>query len=313
MRGKALLLICLLLTFVSCIINTQIVLGQSDTDVKQPSQENYATWSPDGKSIVFQSDKSGIQKIYTINIDGTGLREITQGLSRDFYPHWSPDGKSILFHSDRNGRHDLGNQDLDIYQITLDSLKVKPLITHSANDIMGNWSPDGTKIVFVSDRRADRDITNIYVYDLISGEVTNVSWGFEEAYDPAWSPDGTRIAFSAPTQFHDGLYDIFVVDINGENLKNLTSNSARHEFVPSWSPDGKSIMFQAGYRSPVQIYTIDVETEKVTQLTRGEKSNDLGRWSSDGAKIVFVSYRDDNGDIYMMDADGGNQKKVVGW
>ncbi len=277
------------------------------------SNENYATWSPDGKSIVFQSEKSGIQKIYTINIDGSGLKKITHGISRDFYPDWSPDGKSILFHSDRNGRYDLGTQDLDIYQLRLDSLKAKALVNDSHNDIMGRWSPDGNKIVFVSDRRGYRDVTNIYIYDLQTKKTTNVTSGFEEAYDPAWSPDGSKIAFSAPTQFHDGLYDIFVVNVDGSNLINLTNNSERHDFVPDWSPDGKKILFQAGFRSPVQIYAIDVFSKKVSQITSGEKSNDLARWSPNGEKIIFVSYRNKNGDIYMMNSDGSNQKMIVGW
>jgi TolB protein len=71
------------------------------------ARDDFPSWSPDGKTIAFASDRSGNWDIWTVDTNGRHLRRITKTRSRDTHPSWSPDGKKIAFTSDRSGNQDI--------------------------------------------------------------------------------------------------------------------------------------------------------------------------------------------------------------
>ena len=85
----------------------------SNLKAQEVINNSHPSWSPDGKQIVFHSDRDGNQEIYLMNADGSNIRRLTNNPSIDRGPFWSPDGKKIGFHSDRTG-------DLDIYTMNVD-------------------------------------------------------------------------------------------------------------------------------------------------------------------------------------------------
>ena len=129
----------------------------------------------------------------------------------------------IVFTSRRDGNN-------EIYVMDADGGNQENLTNHPAYDADPDWSPDGTKIAFVSDRNDDR--TQIYVMDADGKNVIRLTDGRGWKGDPDWSPDGKKIAFSV------GDY-IAVMDADGRNREKL-EDEARH---PSWSPDGEQIAF----------------------------------------------------------------------
>ncbi len=197
-----------------------INLTQNAADDFQP------TWSPDGSRIAFASDRSGNVEIYAMNADGTGLVRLTDWSGWDLFPSWS--GNKIAFERDLGGPPYF----MDIFVMNEDGTDAVNVTNNSDFARGPSMSPDGTKIVFQSDRDFDVDFTEIdpeiYVMDADGSHLVNLTNDAGEQWDPAWSPDGSRIAFAND-------WDIYVMDADGSNAVNLT-NSPSQEFGPAWSP-----------------------------------------------------------------------------
>ncbi len=148
-------------------------------DARQPA------WSPDGRSIAFQSYRDGTWRIWTVGADGSNLTPITSGPFDDREPHWSPDGSTIAFASDRSGTY-------DIWLLNVATREVRQLTKDPANDYFPAWAPDGRQIAFVSTRTS---APGVYAIGLDGSErLVAASGGTLGA--PSWSPEG-KVLFSA--------------------------------------------------------------------------------------------------------------------
>ena len=127
----------------------------------------------------------------------------------------------------------------DIYSINADGSNELRLTNNTFFDGQPRWSPDGSKIVFASDRAGG--LNEIYTMNADGTNPTRLTNSSDSKNNPAWSSDGTKIAFDTAAQFSG---KIFVMDANGANIRQLTSNSFPGiKFRPSWSPDGTKIVF----------------------------------------------------------------------
>ena len=205
------------------------------------------SWSPDGKRIVFSSDRDNDRdhniEIYAMDADGGNLQRLTNNLTEDQYPSWSPDGKRIAFSARREG-HVEHNLDLtyEIYVMDADGGNQQRLTENRNNDWNSSWSPDGKRIAFRSDRKGDVVNWDIYVMDADGGNPQNLTNNRVYDSSPSWSPDGKRIAFFSN---RDGNTEIYVMNADGGNPQNLTNNPDADD-SPAWfnspfsvSPAGK--------------------------------------------------------------------------
>ena len=123
-----------------------------------PSDDTDPTWSPDGRSIAFDSDRDGIGDIYAMDADGGNVRRLTNHREQDASPSWSPDGRSITFFSLRDNDPDTPEINPEIYVMDADGGNVRRLTNHIAWDFAPSWSPDSRFVVFYSNRGDNRDV-----------------------------------------------------------------------------------------------------------------------------------------------------------
>ncbi len=249
-----------------------------------------------------------------------------------------PDNSRILFDTERDNTNDL-------YLMNGDGTNAQAVIGNPASDTDPSWSPDGSELVFVSDRE-NLGFDQIYrVNDQGSG-VTRISDGTAADYAPAWSPNGDQIAFASG---RDGFPQIYVMNANGSGVARL-SDGLGTDYAPAWSPNGNQVAFVSerdnrpqiyvmnadGSSPPMrisdmsaddyapawssnnqiafvsardgfpQIYVMNANGSGVAPVSDGNGNDSAPAWSPDGSRIAFVTDRDGNDEIYVMNADGTN-------
>jgi Tol biopolymer transport system component len=213
----------------------------------------------------------------------------------------------ILFLSTRGGSTS------DIYYMNEDGSNVRRLTSHAAEDQDVAISPDGTRIVFASDRTGT---FRVYVMNSDGSGVTNVSGsGPGQDTDPEWSPDGSRIVFESS---RGGSEEIYVMNADGSGVVQLTNDGGENGDV-DWSPDGTKIVFEThrdGPNGEGEIYVMNADGSNLVNLTQSPTVVDADpAWSPDGGFIAWESNRGNtdkaNFDVWIMNADGSNPRRLT--
>lgn len=175
------------------------------------------------------------------------------------------------------------------------------------------FSPDGTKIVFTSNRAnpgfisgiVDNTEFDIYVMDVNGSNITRLTTTPGLDTEPVFSPDGSKIAF---TSARAGNLNIFVMNSDGSNLHQLTT-SPLEDIEPSWSPDGTKIAF-ARVQSDTEkdVFIMNADGSNQHQITFAPGQDHDPTWSPDGQALVITSERDGSppfGDVFKIRASDG--------
>ena len=221
--------------------------------------------------ILFMSDRDGDWELYTVNADGTGLKQITNNEVDDWSGVYSPDGTKIAF----DAKH--GTAPGDIFVVNADGTGLKNLTSSFSEDAFATWSPDGKQIVF------ERKINDTYRLHIMNSngsgsrllnEIDTGGWSI-----PAWSPVGSEIAFSGRM---DGDTEIYILDTEDDSITQITDNEGIGDVWPTWSPDGTKIAFLSNSDGSENIFTINPDGTDRRQITQDDLSKTEPASSADG-------------------------------
>ncbi len=182
-------------------------------------------WAPDASKLVFESDSVEVGRyIGVLNSDGSGLTTVAYGYLTPQIQSWqselwSPDGSRILYSSYENDPEEKLFR--DIFTVNADGSGKTSLTATDSDNRNPRFSPDGSRIVFVSDKTGNKDI---WVMDADGKNKVQMTASPASDNCPVWSPDGTEIAFCSD---RSGNFDIWVMDLSngtpeGAPLPNIT-------------------------------------------------------------------------------------------
>jgi Tol biopolymer transport system component len=267
---------------------------------------------PNGR-IAFADFNTG--QLYSINPDGTGLRQLThvpEGAAA-FDPDWSPDGRRIAFASDLSGQPRL-------YVMNRDGSHQHLVFRDQPdyNDLLPNYTPDSNRFIFT--RCQAEGVCAIYSVR-VDGTQLRALTRFQPSLDvvdffPAASPDGARIAF---TRFNAGgiQAQVYVMGANGSGAHPITP-PALEGFAPDWTPDGRHVLVASNAnRLGSAIYQVRPDGSGLKRLTRPQfPHNDILPSSSpQGNRIVFISDRPYPDlccrQLFVVRADGSGLRRLA--
>lgn len=236
----------------------------------------YPSFSYDGQSIVYSTQRNGQFDIHIMDIDGLNDRQITQGLDENYAPALSPDGSQIVFTSTYGP-----GPEQNVWVINADGSNPRQLTFSDFDDIDPIWSPDGTQIAFASNRNGT---TELFVMYPDGSNVRQITSGMNIGGRNDWSHDGQYMTFYAGPRADK---DIWLIRADcaytqlGCIAEPLQLTDGGHNKGPSFSPDSKWVVYasQADENQDNEVFMVSIDGTQSVQLTSNGAPDWQPRWS----------------------------------
>jgi TolB protein len=244
--------------------------------------------------VAYSRSTGGNKDIWIADWDGRRAVQVTQG-GLNLLPAIGRDGASVAFTSYRSGKPDIYFQRPGSQAVPI--VKAGQMATGVA------YSPDARRVAY--SLASGDSSAQIWVAKADGSDakpITNTSFFINSS--PSWSPDGKQIAFVSN---RGGTPQVYVMSADGSNARRVTFQGNYNQ-TPDWSPRGDLIAFTArDERNAFDLFTINVETGKVTRLTQDQGNNEEPSFAPNGRMIVFQSDRAGQWHLYVMTMDGTTQ------
>ena len=284
-------------------------------------------WSPDGRTVAFVSNRSGLQQIWTIRVDGGEARKLTNFPIDVDNLRWSPSGKHIAFsaevYPDSDGFETTAKRDKEKTDGPVKAMKFDRLFIRHWD----RWFDGKRSHIFVLPVKRAEGADGEWVVDGpaadlmrgVDGDCPTKPFGGAEEY--AWSPDGEEIAYTTQLGSDEAWstdLNIHLVPITGGPARCITADNKATDTQPVYSPDGNVIAYLAtkrpGFESDRRrIILYDRKSGKNRTLTEAwDRSPSSLAWSPD-SKTLFVT-AEENGrqKLFSIDLANGQPRELVG-
>lgn len=217
------------------------------TDI--PRLNNGAVFSPDGTKILnILPTENGKTDVVEYDLATGEMRSVAPHDEWEWLASYSSDGKTILFNSYRTGAS-------DIYTYRKSDGQLKRWTDFDGYEAHAQFSPGDSKILF--NRQESGSDFNVYVIDVKTGEISQLTSDVSEEGYASWSPDGRTIVFSSDRERDSGETDLFFMNSDGEDIRRITDDPTKDSY-PFFSPDGKYVYFNSD-RKPKGLYRIEFD------------------------------------------------------
>ena len=316
-----------------------------------PQSANFPRWSPDGQSLAFLSSRPGPDtttgeqprsQIYLLSMSGGEARRITNFKNGVSGFQWSPDGTQLVVitrtgpsdsRPESKERSDVRHYKHSSYKfndtgwfddrrthfwiVDLKTGNTKQLTEgNDWNDSDPQWSPDGTRIAFVSNRTGrefdgDRN-SDVWVIPATGGSLIKISDHSESDGSPRWSPDGKTIAFTGQVRERDHP-KIWLAPASGGQPSVLAATDL--DLIPGgleWSSHGKAIYFETGVKGEYQLFRVDLDKKSTEQISSGSRAVRNAEFNQrSNLRIFTVNDFKHLDDLYVSEISGSHERKLT--
>ena len=256
------------------------------------------TWAPGGKAVVFSSNRTGGLTLWSVPVRGGKPRRVPGVGAGASEPAFSRDGRQMVYTQ--------SFLDANVWRVALEGdgtvSPPRKLIASTVYDSSAQYSPDGSRIAFRSDRSGFHEIWVCDAEGRNAVQLTHFNGPLTGT--PRWSPDGKWIAFDSRPE---GQADIYAVGVAGGPPRPMT-NDGSEDVVPSWSRDGQWIYFASNRSGSWQVWKVPFGGGPKVQVTR--QGGFAAFESSDRQWVYYALSRSQPG-LYRVPLDGGREEPVL--
>ena len=264
-------------------------------DAEQVTSEHalieFVDLSPNGKLLAVSSDRRGNQDLWLLPAAGGEMTPLTTDPTPDWNPRWSPDGSEMAFYAFRSGNR-------DIWVMPSRGGPARQVTSHPATDARPAWSPDGREIAFSSQRTEG---SGRWIVNAKGGDARFVTEASGDSGE--WSPDGHALVVEREGSVYRVAKDA------GEPA--LIARTGDQAYSLRFTPDGQSLYYSVitGPRDRHDFWKVSLGNGKVSRLTKleGRRGNIGYDFATDG-RYLYFTWREDEGDIWVMDVATGDRK-----
>jgi Tol biopolymer transport system component len=250
--------------------------------------------------IAFTSNRSGVDEVYIMNADGTGLTNLTYWpayASAETQPVLSADGRYVAVRSDITFYGNFG-----LYVLPTDGSFGWQIAGGPGDQFSPVWSPDGKRVAFASDHTGD---TEIFVVNSAGTGLTQLTNSPGVDIPGSWSREGIYFESS-----RDGNREIYRMKADGSGITRLTTSIGDDEH-PRVSPKGNQILFDSVRDGNLELYVMNADGSNPVRLTNFAGEDYMGAWAPTGKQIVFASNRMQGEHLWRMNADGSGLAQLT--
>ncbi len=285
-----------------------LATGERTQVTTGPEPKTYASFSPDGQQLVYESEGD----IWRVHLTTGVAQRLTTHAARDRSAAWSPDGREIAFVSSR-----LGQPKVFVMSAAGERTALRQLTDDSFGEASPVWSPDGRWILFTSARDDHFYSRAIYRVPAAGGQPERLTPADDARNNlPSFSPEGSRLAYISDRA---GYLNIWLMNPDGSGHRQVTDvpqdqDYPENDYIQTmglhWSPEGARLLYFSNREGNLELWRVDVATRRTEVVANRDGSHHPVGWV-DGTTVAYVyeSYQAPP-DLYVQ-VPGGSPRQLT--